>query len=418
MEWLNKIHQGNAIDILKKMPSDFVDCLITSPPYWALRDYKIEPIIWDGYKDCQHEWKLNHQCGQGIDTNFCSICGAWKGSLGLEPTFDLYIKHLCDIFDEVKRVMKKSGTLWVNLGDTFIGSGVSRHKGYGDPKWESKDVIDYDEPSALPQSVPAKCLAMIPFRFAIEMGNRGWILRNVIIWHKPNAMPSSVKDRFTVDFEYLFFFSKSKHYYFETQYEKYTQPMNRWGGEKLTADGQSLWDKGTGQETYRERNLRPNPEGRNKRTVWTITTKGFSESHFAVFPEALCETPINAGCPKFVCSKCGKAKEKIIEIVEHIGHKPRLDEKHFSCSPGQHFSNKTVEKGYTSCPCNAPFNPGIVMDIFAGSGTSCLVAKKLDRNFIGIELNPTYAMMAEERVNGFKSEDWQNKRQNKRLSNF
>lgn len=167
-----------------------------------------------------------------------------------------------------------------------------------------------------------------------------FILRNEIIWAKPNCMPSSVKDRFTVDFEKVFFFVKSKKYWFKTQYEKYTGPMNRWGGNKLKADGKSTWDKGTGQDTYRDRDMRPNENGRNKRCVWKIPTKPFKEAHFAVFPEALIEPMIKAGCP--------------------VG--------------------------------------GVVLDPFIGSGTTGLVAKKLGRNYIGIELNPAYIKIAQNRI--------------------
>lgn len=154
---------GNCAEILKTLPSESIDCVVTSPPYWGLRDYKTEPVEWpDG----------------------------WRGQLGLEPTPQLYIQHLVGIFDEVKRVLKDTGTCWVNLGDTYGGTTKTD-----------------------------KSLAQIPSRFAIAMTDAGWILRNEIIWWKRNCMPSSVKDRFTVDFEKLFFFVKSKKYYFEQQLE-------------------------------------------------------------------------------------------------------------------------------------------------------------------------------------------------------
>ncbi|GAI15148.1 unnamed protein product [marine sediment metagenome] len=142
---INKIYKGDALTILKTFPDEFVNCVITSPPYWALRDYGIEGQAWDGDEKCEHAWNLKttqtgqthwNQGGKVIpqaertihngskrDLGFCSKCGAWYGTLGLEPTFDLYIKHLCDIFDEVKRVLKKSGTCWVNMGDTYGGGG-------------------------------------------------------------------------------------------------------------------------------------------------------------------------------------------------------------------------------------------------------------------------------------------------------
>jgi DNA modification methylase len=233
--------------------------------------------------------------------------------LGLEPTFQEYITKLCDIFDEVKRVLRKDGTCWVNIGDTYN----SHH-----------------EPGT---TEPVKTLLQIPSRFSIEMTNRGWILRNEIIWYKPNCMPSSVKDRFTVDFEKIFFFVKNKKYWFETQYDPH-----------LTKEG-PLRDKS--KESSNEGYLNGNrfspgvrtgygKQGRNKRCVWRITTKPYKEAHFAVFPEDLVETPIKAGCPE----------------------------------------------------------SGTVLDPFCGSGTTGVVAKKLNREFIGIELNPEYIKLAEKRI--------------------
>lgn len=207
---------------------------------------------------------------------------------------------------------------------------------------------------------------MIPQRFVIEMINRGWILRNTLIWYKPNCMPSSVRDRFTVDFEYLFFFVKNKKYWFETQFEPLGKDKRMAGirrARELGYDGKGSYqewyhkqrkkqswhdhskdkEQGFGQQTRGQSHKKPNiphPQGRNKRCVWKITTKPFKDVHFAVFPEELVETPIKAGCPK----------------------------------------------------------GGIILDPFCGSGTTCVVAKKLERNYIGIELNPEYCEMANIRL--------------------
>jgi len=219
----------DVMKALKQLPDGSVDMQITSPPYWGLRDYgEGTEVIWDGDENCEHEWdiikhppkggktkpenmpkvgsNLKEQTDGisvrfGYKTNICQKCGAWKGQLGLEPTFDLYIKHLCDIFDEVKRVLKKDGTCWINLGDTYARGGNQEErfdkKSYGGKATQHDTTI---LGRGITKELPSKCLVMIPQRFAIEMVNRGWILRNVIIWHKPNCMPSSVKDRFTVDF--------------------------------------------------------------------------------------------------------------------------------------------------------------------------------------------------------------------------
>jgi len=251
--------------------------------------------------------------------------------LGLEPTFQEYINKLCDIFDEIKRALKKEGTCWVNLGDTYMNdSSYSKagRQGYGNDK---VGMIYKDD-----SQCPKKSLCQIPSRFAIEMTNRGWILRNEIIWHKPNCMPSSVKDRFTVDFEKIFFFVKNKKYWFETQYEPHQAPLGK---------PRAFAKKGNDDRNDTGRIYNPqkdtSTQGRNKRCVWKITTKPYKEAHFAVFPEDLVRTPIKAGCPK----------------------------------------------------------GGIVLDPFCGSGTTGVVAKKLGRNFIGIDLNPEYLELAKKRIN-------------------
>ena len=257
--------------------------IITSPPYWNLRDY-------------------------GEDKQ-----------LGLEYTTKEYINSLYTIFEESKRVLNNEGTLWINIRDTY-SKGIKR------------------------SGVKNKSLSMIPERLAIKMIDNGWILRNTIIWHKPNAMPDSCKNRFTMDYEYLYMFSKQEKYYFKTQYEPYTSvhgkdsntiskkekelldtKMVRHGGEGSTLNKPSMW----------------NPKGRIKRTTWDINTKPFKGSHFAPYPEELIECPIDAGCPE----------------------------------------------------------NGIVLDIFMGSGTTGVVAKKQNKNYIGIELNRDYIDIANNRIN-------------------
>lgn len=349
---------GNCADILKTLPSESVDCVVTSPPYWGLRDYKTEPIIWDAVEGCEHDWEEvvgksqapisestnlvggHFQGNKDISftavTSFCSKCGAWRGQLGLEPTPQLYIEHLTAIFDEVKRVLKKTGTCWVNLGDTYGGTGdKGKHK---DPKY-----VDgrNGQSVAVNRTQTAKSLVQIPSRFAIAMTDAGWILRNEIIWWKRNCMPSSAKDRFTVDFEKMFFFTKSKRYFFEQQFEPMKQPENGKGttGRKFATKGDAdivpnntLQNHGT--------NWTPNPNGRNMRCVWDIPTRPYKGAHFAVFPPELVETPIKAGCP--------------------VG--------------------------------------GVVLDPFGGTGTTSEVARRLGRASIIIELNPDYLELVKERA--------------------
>ena len=298
------IIQGDCLLKLKEIPDNVIDCVVTSPPYWALRDYGVE------------------------------------GQLGLEPTFQEYITKLCNIFDEVKRVLKKEGTCFVNIGDTYYGSGSGTQYTPNLDKSKEVYVMPYQSNKIKQRNkdlnYKPKSLCCIPDRFKIEMINRGWICRNEIIWHKPNAMPSSVKDRFTVDFEKVFFFVKNKKYWFETQYEKLItkphKPCNKvrigvLRNDNTKKDYERIW----GSE-----------DGRNKRCVWTITTKPFKEAHFATYPEALIEPMIKSGCP--------------------IG--------------------------------------GFVLDPFMGSGTTGVVATKQQKQFIGIELNKEYCKIAEKRING------------------
>lgn len=408
---VNQIILGDTLEELKKFPDESIDCVVTSPPYWALRDYGTAK--WrGGDKNCDHlaiaTSGPNAQVVRrtGYDRPYkdvCGKCGAKRidKQLGLEPTFQEYVTKLCNVFDEVKRVLKNTGTCWVNLGDTYSGGGNTNDR--FQKQGRGKSVGEYKFNRKLNQ-IQDKCLCQIPFRFAVEMTNRGWILRNVIIWWKPNCMPSSIKDRFTVDFEYVFFFVKNKKYWFEKQYE----PLQE--SSLLRAKYNSYSSK-TNQGIHGGMNLKnqlkvfekiKNGElqGRNKRCVWRIPTRPFKGSHFAVFPETLVETPIKSGCPEFVCRKCGKAREKVMETkrkYENYKHPHGRESRVFSAITKRWRSSYQFT-GYTDCGCKAGFESGIVLDPFMGSGTTAVVAKRLGRNYLGIELNPKYIEMAEKRI--------------------
>jgi DNA modification methylase len=223
-----------------------------------------------------------------------------------------------------------------------------------------------------------KSLCLIPFRFALEMIRRGWICRNIIVWHKPNGLPSSARDRFTVDFEYLFFFTKSRRYWFEPQRE----PLNESTRKRVAAFRRNNESFDPWRHKHQTRNSRHNPFqilerisknglhplGRNKRCVWRIPTQPFKGAHFATFPEKLVETPIRAGCPELVCGRCGRPKRNESSVQEK------------------------------DCGCGAPLKPGVVLDPFFGAGTTGLVALKLKRDFIGVELNVDYVKLAKKRL--------------------
>lgn len=305
--YLDRILCGDAQVMLQKLPPGSIDCVVTSPPYWNLRDYNV------------------------------------RGQIGLEPSADQYLKHLCAVFDEVRRVLKPGGSCWVSLGDTYAGDSPVRQKTSDQYSAPRSHTLRRAAPQASTQA--RKSLALIPSRFAIEMCSRGWILRNEIIWHKPNCMPSSARDRFTVDFEKLFFFVKSRHYYFRQQFEPLLDkgrllrplvvPSER--KKRVYGDPYIAAINPATAEASRKRMLK---QGRNMRCVWRIPTRPFRGKHYAVFPETLIETPIKAGC----------------------------------------------------------LEGGVVLDPFMGSGTTALVAKRLGRHFIGIDLNPRYVEMGKNRL--------------------
>jgi DNA modification methylase len=750
---LNKIYEGNALEILKGMPDESIDCCISSPPYYGLRAYGTNPQIWDAKEGCEHEFieeraslnrdNRNFQIGtqeqvlaNGRGTNhiksksvlkhgFCLKCGAWKGEFGLEPTFELYLSHLWQIYDEVYRVLKKTGTCFVNLGDSYSGSGSPGGDEY---------LRSYNRNQLQPKS-----LIQIPSRFAIGMTERGWILRNELIWYKRsclnggtllyaksqkgvmpstvkdlvrlkpdtvklwdgkrwnqvlewienkepenvlniklrsgfcfnctgdhlfptqrgiiaaselnhgnnilscklpdedkrvdgipdimgwfvglyiaegniydkyvrisshqketkrfkrlqkiaiqydanciwrdkdglacsmdiysptllgildeyvagktskdkhlttkawqrnnnflrhlllgylsgdghyekknkrfrvnftrnkylrndlytigarlgisvrlnprfatcggknfetyrgdirfskskhfgvkndyeiieikrgknhgkywdivlqdephlfstingtlvhNCMPSSARDRFTVDFEKIYFFTKNKNYWFEQQFDKANydgrnDTLYKGGPKDMACSAHERWQEDVGGNKIRNKrcvwdltkeqwlkyceDIYDNYEFES---VWDITTKGFSEAHFATFPQDLVVPMIKAGCPEFICNKCGKAREKIFKnsdkIIQQGGGNKRSDAG--LNSKAKIIQYEQIESGYTDCGCNSDYSPGIVLDPFMGSGTTAIVARKLNRNFIGIELNPKYIKMAENRL--------------------
>jgi len=396
-EILDTVVCEDTLSVLKTFPDEYMDCIITSPPYWGLRDYGEETaMIWDGDAECEHEWQASIKIGsrhKSGETNpgkeawyknkdaisqsagqFCSKCGAWYGQLGLEPTLELYLSHLLRITAELKRVLKPSGIMFWNHGDCY--------------------------------AVSEKCLCLQNYRLILRVvDEQNWILRNTIQWVKPNHMPSSAEDRFASSYEPVFMLVKNKKYWFDLNAvrEAYAEPLNRWGGDRLKARGQSLWDEGTGQDTYRDRDMRPNKDGKNPGDVWTIPTQPYPGSHFATFPEKLIEPMIKAGCPAEICKKCGEARKRISETSVGNDRRTKGEDKFSIANETSGFRENNLlaqrkTTGWTDCGCNAGFESGIVLDPFAGAGTTCVVAKKLGRHYIGIELNKSYCQMAERRI--------------------
>lgn len=526
---INTIICGHSLEVLRQVPAESVHLCMTSPPYWGKRSYKTTPLIWDGKPECEHDFSIETEAGdiryrgaenssvtfhkdpKAIDGDgkgyICSTCGAWMGELGHEFSPELYVKHLCDIFDEVKRVLKKEGTCFVNIGDSYWGSGGSIGHTPETTNFGRK-TFDY---GAFPtgtisqqrhEFLQPKSQCSIPEMFVIEMLKRGWIKRNSIIWHKPNCVPESPDDRFTNDFEHVFFFTKNNDtlywtnektlklvtraprtsiegidwewqpckkcggagfsavaeemdrqqrtlefffegngteaedeqktvckkcsgtgkvkyslwtghdYYFQQQFEPYK--LNRWGGrfktnENVKTSPQEKQCGGQGSLNRMGYDCYPNPFGRNMRCVWNIKTASFKGAHFAVYPEELCIRPILAGCPEFVCRNCGMPRVKILKptgnYIVYGGYGSKTAE-HIGVSPTSSILTKSVQEkaiaGYSDCGCNnSDYELGIVLDPFAGSGTSAIVALKLNRRFIGIDSNPEYVEMATGRIKPF-----------------
>lgn len=256
------LFQEDSIKVLQDLPKHYVNSCITSPPYWALRDY--------------------HSDGQ----------------LGQETKFSEYIEKLCTYFDAVYDVLVPEGTLWVNLGDTYFST--TKGSGGKSKKQDSNYGSRFTQKTRIVPELPNKSLCLIPERFAIAMQERGWILRNDIIWHKPNKMPESATDRFTHDYEHLFMFSKQSKYYFEQQLEPYKESSKK----RYQSGWNGAVDKGvswTGISSYlgTDKAKARAEKGRNKRSVWSINTESVKGlNHFAKFPRELIRTPILASTPE------------------------------------------------------------------------------------------------------------------------
>jgi DNA modification methylase len=306
---LNKIYNMDCLEGLKQLDDNSINCCVTSPPYWGLRDYGVE------------------------------------GQIGLEKTPEEYVSKMVEIFREVKRVLRKDGTLWLNLGDSYANAnpgsgGQCKLSGAGRNMTEAR----YTNIKRDVSSLKPKDLVGIPWMVAFALRADGWYLRQDIIWHKPNAMPESVKDRPTRAHEYIFLLSKSPRYYYDADAIREPHTLNdRVKGRKPNFAPRKWLPEG-GKISNNNRSggdgVGFNPKGRNKRSVWTIPTRPFKGAHFAVFPPDLIEPCILAGCPA----------------------------------------------------------GGVVLDPFMGSGTTGVVAAMYQRNFIGFELNPEYCKMAERRI--------------------
>lgn len=389
----NTVLQGDCLEVLKTLPSQIADTCVTSPPYYGLRDYGTGEWV-GGDPGCPHrrmskysedtitghaQDELRGNVGDAIYKTVCPLCGAVRvdKQIGLEETPQAYVDRLVEVFREVKRVLKDDGTLWLNIGDSYWGSG-SRGFDFTGKLTEISKIQGSDKKYNL-TNVPQlkgnhngyknKDMIGIPWMLAFALRADGWYLRQDIIWHKPNPMPESVKDRCVKSHEYIFLLSKKPHYYFDyeaIQEEAKRESLSRYNyifnqgkqQEKFRPDGatntmgmktphfkhKNLQDNGQPNHTMHERRAEGLSDEkylvRNKRDVWSVTTKPVREAHFATFPEDLIEPCIKAGSP--------------------MG--------------------------------------GVVLDPFFGSGTTGIVAIKLNRQYLGIELNPEYINISNKRT--------------------
>ena len=295
----------DVLEGLASLAEESIQCCVTSPPYWGLRDYGV------------------------------------AGQIGLEHTPGEYVARMVEVFREVRRILKTDGTLWLNLGDSYNAAGRVGHgtrQGYKQgTNRASANGSDHTRPSD--ESLKPKDLVGVPWRVAFALQADGWYLRSDIIWHKPNPMPESVTDRPTKAHEMLFLLAKSERYHYDAEAIKEpATDTGRANGRDGRVEDLSARPPNSSPRTLRR--LDYSQRGRNKRSVWTIPTEPFPEAHFATFPQALIEPCIKAGCPA----------------------------------------------------------GGTVLDPFAGSGTTGLVAKRYGCRAVLIELNAAYCAIAARRV--------------------
>jgi len=323
----NMVLVGDALERLRELPDASVDTVVTSPPYFGLRDYQVDQQI------------------------------------GLEPSVHDWVKRLVAVSDELTRVLTPTGSLWLNVGDSY-----SRRDSHG---------------------APPKGLVLAPERLLLTLASHGWRVRNKVVWAKPNPMPASVRDRLSASWEPLYLLVRGRHYYFDLDpiREPHTsaRPTSRRTSTKRS--GRPEWagplaGDQSGLDRLHLRGLVGHPLGRNPRDVWIISTSGGSGGHHATFPEALIERPIMATCPERVCVACQLPweRERPPHEVTQIGQPA------------------------PKCRCKAGTRSGIVLDPFIGSGTTAIVAERLGRDWVGIELNRNFAEMATRRIRAEREE--------------
>jgi DNA modification methylase len=436
-----RLIQGDVLQVLPKLESESVDLIVTSPPYWGLRDYGIQPSVWGGNGGCEHEWeeksvkyhephhgegsnstfhgqtkplKLNHKSTQAL----CVKCNAWRGTLGLEPHPKQYINHLAAVCLELKRVLKKSGCFFLNLGDTYFGGkGKSAHN-YCEKHFDRNTIqtSNYNIGEDRPQDICSqddgwlqpKQKLLIPSRVAIRLQEQGWILRNNIIWHKPNHMPSSVRDRFTNSYEQVFFFVKARRYWFDldavrvphnTTPEEFTakatvkKPVKPIEGTSLNG---GFSHKKNGLKDYLiKHGARQNPKGKNPGDVFLKqdNVPGPNAGMYRGFNKRWKQSMREI----YGDDSKGNRRSRVrafLDTKENIPHPKGKNPSDFwqiTTRPykGAHFAvfPPALVTQIIKCACPPE---GMILDPFIGSGTTMLAAQQHGRSCTGIEISLKY----------------------------
>lgn len=445
------LYSGHVLDILPRLPAGSIQCCCTSPPYFGLRDYKLPPQIWDGEPGCAHEWGPESLRGgpagaQGATTQragranaaeqarshdslgtFCRFCGAWRGSLGLEPMVGLYVQHVVQVFAAVWRVLRDDGTLWLNLGDSYASTGGHSDKACNErrgayrigtrPEHEDRRFRQGGE-------FKPKDLIGAPWRVALALQDAGWYLRSEIIWSKPAPMPESVRDRPTRAHEHIFLLSKSPTYFYDS--DAVREPDKGTDHPRTILAGQPSLDP-SGGTMAPHRGIRTvngrDGTGRNMRTVWEIGPEPCPDAHFATFPSEIPQRAILAGTSAAgCCGRCGapwvRVTARRFELTQKQrrgdnGAKP-MDESNGWQGFPRGRTTSTTTGWHPTCDCfpwprecpgpahtveeakariaglrGAPV-PCTVLDPFLGSGRTGITALGLGRSFTGIDLSETY----------------------------
>jgi len=392
---LRGLYVGDAMRV--PLADGSVQCAVTSPPYWNLRDYGVDGQLGNEPRPDCLGWATGDPCGE------CYIC------------------HLVGVFRDVWRVLRHDGTLWLVLGDSY--SSTRKWGGHSGGKNTTSLAGGYRRARREGSGIPAKNLIGIPWRVALALQKDGWILRRDIIWNKPNGLVGSQQDRPTGTHEYVFLLSKSPRYFYDAEAVKEPaaacsiarQRRGTSGSNKNAAGapGQPPQSLSTGRENDPGREV---SETRTLRAVWNIPTAGYSGAHFATFPPALVEICVRAGTSeRGACAQCGAPIRRIVvkEFTAHSGNTRsaysgdktagRLASlRQAAREQGEEYANRTMTVGWKhTCKCGCPdTRPCLVLDPFSGAGTTGLVCWQLGRSFVEGDLNSRYTLQAQKRVAG------------------